>query len=86
MVIVVVVVTKTQHKTQLLASVYHTFLLVKVVIFLIRKGKSKNVIDATSAVQMWNATIVADNLSYILMSSAGFEDENSRSYNKFTKP
>ena len=45
----------------------------------------KNVIDATSAVQMWNATIVAEDLSYILVCSDGFEDKNSRSDNKFTK-
>ena len=45
-----------------------------------------HVIDATSAVQMWNATIVAEDLSKILMSSAGLEDKNSRSYNTFTKP
>ena len=38
-----------------------------------------------SAVQMWNATIVAEDLSYILVYSDGFEDKNSRSYNKFTK-
>ena len=46
----------------------------------------RHVIDATSAVQMWNATIVAENLSYILVYSDGFEDKNSRSYNKFMKP
>jgi hypothetical protein len=52
MVIVVVIVTKTQHKTQLLASIYRTFLLVKVVIFVTQKGPPTHVIDATSAVQM----------------------------------
>jgi hypothetical protein len=43
---------KTQHKTQLLASVYRTFLLAKVVTFETRKGPSTHVIDATSFFKM----------------------------------
>jgi hypothetical protein len=42
---------KTQHKTQLLASVYRTFYLVKVVIFITRNGPPTHVIDAASGVQ-----------------------------------
>jgi len=41
---------ETQHKTQLLASVYRTFYLAKLLIFLTRKGPSTHVIDATSFV------------------------------------
>jgi hypothetical protein len=47
MVIAVAVV----HKTQLLASVYRTFYLAKVVTFETRKGPSTHVIDATSFVK-----------------------------------
>jgi hypothetical protein len=47
MVIAVAVV----HKTQLLASVYRTFLLAKVVTFETQKGPSTHVIDATSFVK-----------------------------------
>ncbi len=43
---------KTQHKTQLLASVYCTFYLAKLLIFVTRKGPSTHVIDATSFVKM----------------------------------
>jgi hypothetical protein len=39
------------HKTQLLASVYLTFLLAKVVTFETRNGPSTHVIDATSFVK-----------------------------------
>jgi hypothetical protein len=42
---------QTQHKTQLLASVYRTFLLAKLLIFVTRKGPSTHVIDATSFVK-----------------------------------
>jgi hypothetical protein len=42
---------KTQHKTQLLASVYRTFLLAKLLIFITRKGPSTHVIDATSFIK-----------------------------------
>jgi hypothetical protein len=48
MVIAVAVV----HKTQLLASVYRTFYLAKLLIFVTRKGPSTHVIDATSFVKM----------------------------------
>ena len=41
---------KTQHKTQLLASVYRTFYLAKLSNFITRKGPSTHVIDATSFV------------------------------------
>jgi hypothetical protein len=41
---------KTQHKTQLLASVYRTFYLAKLLIFVTRKGPNTHVIDATSFV------------------------------------
>jgi hypothetical protein len=47
MVIAVAVV----HKTQLLASDYHTFYLAKVVTFETRNGPSTHVIDATSFVK-----------------------------------
>jgi hypothetical protein len=40
------------HKTQLLASVYRTFYLAKVVTFETRKGPSTHVIDAMSFVKM----------------------------------
>ncbi len=42
---------KTQHKTQLLASVYRTFYLAKLLIFVTRKGPSTHVIDVTSFVK-----------------------------------
>jgi hypothetical protein len=47
MVIAVAVV----HKTHILASVYRTFYLAKVVTFETRKGPSTHVIDATSFVE-----------------------------------
>jgi hypothetical protein len=47
MVIAVAVV----HKTQLLASIYRTFYLAKVVTFETRNGPSTHVIDATSFVK-----------------------------------
>ena len=42
----------TQNTTQLLASVYRTFYLAKVVTFETRNGPSTHVIDATSFVEM----------------------------------
>jgi len=42
---------KTQHKTQLLASVYRTFLLAKLSNFVTRKRPSTHVINATSFVK-----------------------------------
>ena len=41
---------ETQHKTQLLASVYRTFLLAKLSNFVTRMGPSTHVINATSFV------------------------------------
>jgi hypothetical protein len=48
--VIAVAVVKTQHKTQLLASVYGTFLLAKLSNFVTRKGPSTHVIDVTSFV------------------------------------
>ena len=59
MVIAVAVV----HKTQLLASVYHTFYLAKVVTFETRKGPSTHVIDVTSFVYIANNSKKAEELS-----------------------
>jgi hypothetical protein len=42
---------KKQHKTQLLASVYRTFLLAKLSNFVTRNGPCTHVIDATSFVE-----------------------------------
>jgi hypothetical protein len=49
--VIAVAVGQTQHKTQLLASVYRTFLLAKLSNFVTRKGPSTHVIDATSLVE-----------------------------------
>jgi hypothetical protein len=49
--VIAVAVGQNTHKTQLLASVYCTFLLAKVLIFVTRKGPSTHVIDATSLVK-----------------------------------
>ncbi len=54
---------QTQQKTQLLASDYDTFYLAKVVIFVTRNRPPTQVTNATSGVQMWDATIVAEEIS-----------------------
>ncbi len=46
-------------------------------IFITRNGPPTHVIDATSGVKKYDATIVAEDLSYILVSSAGLEDKNT---------
>jgi len=48
---VITIAVVLQHKTQLLASVYCTFYLAKLLIFVTRKGPSTHVIDATSFVK-----------------------------------
>ena len=53
------------NKTQLLASNYCTFLLAELKIFVTRKGPSTHIIDATSFVTMWDATIQEEAISYI---------------------
>jgi hypothetical protein len=52
--------TQNTTNTPLLASNYNTFYLAKVVIFITRKGPPTHVINATSGVQMRNATTVAE--------------------------
>ncbi len=66
--------TQSTNKTPLLTSDYDTFYLAKVVIFVTRKGPPTHIINATSCVEMWNATIVAEELSYILTTSDFWED------------
>jgi predicted GIY-YIG superfamily endonuclease len=56
---------KTQHKTQLLDSVYRTFYLAKVVTFETRNGPSTHVIDATSFVKTCQQEKKEEAISYI---------------------
>ncbi len=64
MVIAVAVVQNT-NKTQLLAGDYHTVLLAELSIFVTRNGPFTHVIDATSFVTMWDATIQKEAISFI---------------------
>ncbi len=58
--------TQNTNKTQLLASNYSTFrALVISENFIPQNGPSTQLIDATSFVQMWNATIGAEELTVI---------------------
>ncbi len=52
-------------KTQLLASNYRTFLLANLSNFVTQKGPSTHIIDATSFITMWGATIQKEAISYI---------------------
>ena len=51
--------------------VYFAYLLVKVMIFITQNGAPTQLIDAQCALQIWDDTIVAEEQSYRLMSSAG---------------
>jgi hypothetical protein len=51
--VIAVAIGQNTHKTQLLASVYRTFLLAKLLIFVTQKGPSTHVIDATSLVKTY---------------------------------
>ncbi len=58
--------TQNTNKTQLLASNYSTFrALIISENFLPQNGPSTKLIDATSFVKMWNATIGAEELAII---------------------
>ena len=56
---------------KILASNWGTFLLVKVMIFITRNRPPTQLIDAQCALKNWDDTIVAEEQSYRLMSSAG---------------
>jgi len=71
---------KTQHKTQLLASVYRTFLLAKLLIFVIQKGPSTHIIDATSFVKRVSKRKKEEAISYISSYQTLTADKNSKSY------
>ena len=79
MVIAVAVMSK-RKQTQLLASNYRTFLLAELLIFVTQKGPSTHVIDATSFVTMWDATIQKEAISYISSYQMLTADKNSKSY------
>jgi hypothetical protein len=76
MVIAVAVV----HKTQLLASVYRTFYLAKVVTFETRNGPSTHVIDATSFVKTCRKRKKEETISYISSYQTLTADKNSKTY------
>jgi hypothetical protein len=67
-------------KTQLLASNYHTFLLANLSIFIAQKGLSTHVINATSFLTMWDATIQKEVIRYISSYQTLTVDRNLKSY------
>ena len=73
--------TQNSKKTQLLTSIYGTFWsLVVCENFVPQHGPSTQLIDATSCVKMWNATIGAEELSYISSYQTLSADKNWKSY------
>ena len=52
------------NKTKLLANNYCTFLLAELKIFVTQKGPSTHIIDATSFITTWDATIEEEAISY----------------------
>ena len=56
--------TQNTNKTQFLASNYFTFLLKNRVAFVTQKGPYTHVIDVTSCVKLWDATIQGEHISY----------------------
>ena len=76
---------KTQHKTQLLARVYCTFLLAKLSNFVTRKGPSTHIIDATSLVKTCRKRKKEEAISYISSYQTLTADKNSKTYWARTK-
>ena len=76
-----VITTQNTTKTQLLASNYGTFW-AQVVCenFIPQNGPSTQLIDATSCVKMWNATIGAEELPVISSYQTLSTDKNWKSY------
>jgi hypothetical protein len=75
--------TQNTNKTQLLASNYGTFrLLVVCENFVPQNGPSPQLIDATSCVKMWTATIGAEEFVHIYsyQNQTFWADKNSKSY------
>ncbi len=75
-----VVTVAVVSKTQLLASDYCTFLLATLSIFVTQQGPSTHVIDATSFVTMWDATIQTEAINYISSYQTFTADKYSKSY------
>ena len=74
---------KNTNKTQLLASIYGTFrVLVVCVNFVPQNGPSTQLIDETSCVKMWNATIGAEEFAHIYsyQNQKFWADNNSKSF------
>ncbi len=84
--VIAVVVGQNTHKTQLLASVYRTFLLAKLLIFVTRKGPSNtHVIDVTSLVKTYQQEKKEEAISYISSYQTFRADKNSKTYWARTK-
>ena len=78
--------TQNTNKTQLLASNYDTFWsLVVCENFVPQNEPSTQLIDATSCVKIWNATIGAEELSYISSYQTLSADKNWKSKQALTK-
>ena len=75
-----VIAISVVSKTQLLPSDYRTFLLANLSVFVTRKGPSTHVINATSLVTMWDATIQKEDISYISNYQTLIADKNLISY------
>jgi hypothetical protein len=73
-----IIKTQNTNKTQLLASKYGTFrALVVCENFIPQNGPSTQLIDATSCVKIWNATIGAEDLAVISSYQTLSADKNS---------
>jgi hypothetical protein len=68
------------NATQLLVSNYCTCLLAEQQIFVTQKGPSTHVIDTTSFITMWEATIQEEAISYIFSYQTLTAAKNSISY------